>query len=33
MVQGLLQLDRYLGFDLVSAAGGLAGLYLLEAVS
>jgi hypothetical protein len=28
MVQGLLQLDRYLGFDLVSAACGLAGLYL-----
>ena len=29
MLQGLLQLDRYLGFDLVSAACGLAGLYLL----
>jgi nicotinamide riboside transporter PnuC len=29
MFQGLLQLDRYLGFDLVSAAAGLAGLYLL----
>jgi hypothetical protein len=29
MNQGLLQLDRYLGFDLVSAACGLAGLYLL----
>jgi hypothetical protein len=29
MLQGLLQLDRYLGFDLVSAACGLAGMYLL----
>jgi hypothetical protein len=29
MLQGLLQLDRYLGFDLASAACGLAGLYLL----
>ena len=29
MLRGLLQLDRYLGFDLVSAACGLAGLYLL----
>jgi hypothetical protein len=29
MLQGILQLDRYLGFDLVSAACGLAGLYLL----
>ena len=29
MLQGLLQLDRYLGFDLVSAGCGLAGLYLL----
>jgi hypothetical protein len=29
MFQGLLQLDRYFGFDLVSAGCGLAGLYLL----
>jgi hypothetical protein len=29
MFQGLLQLDRYLGFDLVSAGFGLAGLFLL----
>jgi hypothetical protein len=29
MLQGILQLDRYLGFDLVSAGCGLAGLYLL----
>ena len=29
MFQGFLQLDRYLGFDLASAACGLAGLYLL----
>jgi hypothetical protein len=29
MLQGLVQLDRYFGFDLVSAACGLAGLYLL----
>jgi hypothetical protein len=29
MLQGLLQIDRYMGFDLVSAACGLAGLYLL----
>jgi hypothetical protein len=29
MFQGFLQLDRYLGFDLVSAGCGLAGLYLL----
>jgi hypothetical protein len=29
MLQGLLQLDRYFGFDLVSAGCGLAGLHLL----
>jgi hypothetical protein len=29
MTQGLLQFDRYVGFDIVSAACGLAGLYLL----